>query len=144
MRLSAALLVRCLTFGSAATSPTTSPLVHAGSGPGSRGVLGRGSKDCAANSDSMTDMTMRDWDIWHAPSARAHLKGSFTIFNPGPEDEYRLRAIPFVEDGDWYDCVAGTEPLPKTFVGCQYSLNMTYNELGFKFKWVCDSGGNKA
>ena len=101
--------------------------------------------NCASSSRNVTTMLLKVWDIYHAPSATAHLKGTFTILNPGTGDEYKIRAMPFLDDGFWHDCVAGADPVPKQLVACQYQLDLVpiNTELDFQFQWLCADGDSK-
>jgi hypothetical protein len=85
----------------------------------------------------MKSMTMKTWDIWHAMSANAHLKGTFTIVNPGPGDEYKMRNMPYIEDGEWHKCEAGTDPVPKQLASCYYRHDNINAGIGFRFEWLC-------
>ena len=99
------------------------------------GSLAAASPDCAKNSANVTSVTLKDWDIWHSVSATAHLKSSFTISNPGPGEEYKLRNMPFIEDGDWHVC----SPSDQLLSECQYRIDTEIGGIGFKLQWRCDA-----
>jgi hypothetical protein len=65
-------------------------------------------------------------------------KASFTIYNPGPDDEYELGGIAVQEDGLWHDCAPTNSPLPWQLASCEYFLDSTRNSIGFKLQWYCD------
>ncbi len=123
--LSSLLLGLCAALLQASATPVTE-------------LSGRGI-DCAAKSQSVTHMTLKDWNIWHALSANAHLRSNFTIFNPGPEEEYRIKGMPFVEDGDWHNC----DPVPGKLVACQYMNDADIGGVGFHLSWTCGDTASK-
>jgi len=94
------------------------------------------SADCMASSRNVTTtgMTMMKWDIYHSPSAKAHLRATFTIDNPGPGDEYKIVGMPFIEDGEWYDCGSTA---PKTLHSCRYQWQFNNASVGFVMGWLC-------
>ncbi len=77
--------------------------------------------DCTSTSLNITSMTLRSWDVVHAPSSLAHLKGTFNIFNPGTGEEYMHqrcaihRGWRLARLRDWFDSRAqepGLVPIP--------------------------------
>lgn len=63
---------------------------------------------------------------------------SFTIFNPGPGDEYGISNIAVQDDGEWHECGGGAHSLPWQLLSCQYLLDQASNKVGFQFQWNCD------
>jgi hypothetical protein len=99
------------------------------------GARALGSKPgCTENSQSLKSMMLKDWSVVHAPSPDGHLRGTFTIYNPGPDQEYKIRNIPYNDDGDWHVAIG----FPKELVGMQYCYNMTTNDFNFQLQWKCD------
>jgi len=90
--------------------------------------------DCAADSAALKNMTLRSFSVYHSPTAHAHLRGDFDIFNPGSGQDYPIKGMPYSDDSRWHDC----DPLPKGLIGCQYIYDSDYNfEIGFVFRWSC-------
>jgi hypothetical protein len=95
-------------------------------------------RSCTINSINVTALTLKNYDIETASQGSNQDKlASFTIFNPGPGDEYRIRRMPIKEDGLWHTCVPGIDSLPWQLVSCQYRLTST-DHIGFRFQWYCD------
>ncbi|KAK0634301.1 hypothetical protein B0T17DRAFT_649545 [Bombardia bombarda] len=88
-----------------------------------------------------TAINLREYQI-DTPAGNATKLGTFTLYNPGPRDTYRLTGMPVQDDGTWHDCVGGAEPLPWQLVKCQYQLDRGQKgqggSVGFKVQWYCD------
>ncbi len=95
--------------------------------------------DCTAKSQNVTHMLLKSWDVWHAPSVNAHLKSTFLIFNPGPEEDYSIKDMPFIEDGEWHDC----GPVSAKLVACQYMNDVDIGGVGFHLSWACGDAASK-
>jgi hypothetical protein len=64
--------------------------------------------------------------------------GTFTLYNPGSGDTYKLHRIPVIDDGGWHECTADQRALPWQLVGCRYMLDRGNHRLGFQVQWYCD------
>jgi hypothetical protein len=95
---------------------------------------------CTADSLAVKSMTLKTWNIWHAMSASAHLLSTFTIFNPAVNTEYKIKNMPFVEDGDWHKCDVPADIVPKQLAACQYQLDTSNGGVNFQLQWICKDG----
>ncbi len=105
-------------------------------------------RSCTINSLNKTSPTLKSYELETTAasdggdSALHKLLCSFTLFNPGPGDEYRVRRMPVQDDGHWHDCVASSaDPLPWQLVSCQYMLDRAVankTAIGFRIQWYCD------
>ncbi len=133
------LLSLALAFGThlfsraGAAAPPPPPVLERSSAGEASAEARQGAADCVAKSQNVTRMTLEAWNIWHAPSANAHLRSTFTIFNPGPEARYKMQGMPFIEDGEWHGC----ESLPAQLSGCQYQSDSNIGGVGFQLLWTC-------
>jgi len=86
-----------------------------------------------------TALALRAYTIESSGSGdAAALLGSFTLFNPGSGDSYKIYRMPVVSDGGWHECTAGPRALPWQLVGCRYMLDRAGLRLGFQVQWYCD------
>lgn len=86
-----------------------------------------------------TALALRAYTIESSGSGdAAALLGSFTLFNPGSGDSYKIYRMPVVSDGGWHECTAGPRALPWQLVGCRYMLDRAGHRLGFQVQWYCD------
>ncbi|KAK3680822.1 hypothetical protein B0T22DRAFT_524142 [Podospora appendiculata] len=85
-----------------------------------------------------TAFTLRKYQIDAA--ADGTKMGTFSLFNPGTADVYRLHRIPVKDDATWHDCLSDkSQTLPWQLVGCQYLLDRSKNHhISFQFQWYCD------
>ncbi|KAK3312032.1 hypothetical protein B0H66DRAFT_585215 [Apodospora peruviana] len=96
------------------------------------------SRSCTIGSIvNTTSLILREYQIDTATDG-THKLGTFSLYNPGPEDTYRLTKIPVQDDGAWHDCVAGSRPLPWQLVKCQYLLDREKHHASFQIQWYCD------
>jgi len=94
--------------------------------------------DCTDASKSLKKMQLKSWRVWHAVTAKAHLRGDFSITNPATGDSYALKGIPYIDDNEWHACETGSGgALPKQLVGCDYIYDTMNGEFGFRFRWSC-------
>lgn len=93
------------------------------------------SHSCTINSLNATSLTLKSYEIENANKQQKI--AYFTVFNPGPGEEYNIRRMPVQDDGIWHDCIAGPDLLPWQLISCQYLLNGT-ESIGFRFQWYCD------
>jgi len=101
--------------------------------------------DCAEASKALKTLQLRSWRVWHAVTAKAHLRADFGIANGATGDSYAIKGIPYIDDNDWHACEAGGGSLPKQLVGCAYIYDTMNGEFGFQFQWSCaGAGGAKA
>jgi hypothetical protein len=96
-------------------------------------------RSCTINSLNITSFTLRNYEIQAGTDPNGKRKvADFTVFNPGPGDNYNIRRMPVLDDGLWHACVAGADdPLPWQLVSCDYLLNGE-DAIGFRFQWYCD------
>jgi hypothetical protein len=90
---------------------------------------------CTMNSVNSTALVLKSYGI--ETDAEMRKTASFTVFNPGPADEYAISDMPVLDDGAWHTC-AGIDSLPWQLLSCEYLLDRTTNNIGFRFKWYCD------
>ncbi|KAL1865947.1 hypothetical protein VTK73DRAFT_4953 [Phialemonium thermophilum] len=99
---------------------------------------------CTINSMNGTALVLRDYKIETRDGAQgddddsAPNTASFTLFNPGPGDEYRIGNIAVRDDGEWHACAGDDDSLPWQLLSCQYMLDRANNTLGFRLQWNCD------
>jgi hypothetical protein len=101
------------------------------------------SRSCTIGSISSTKaLGLLEYQIESGPprddSSKTSVVGTFKLYNPGPQDTYKLYRMPVFEDGGWHECSAGQEPLPWQLVGCRYMLDRRAHRLGFQVQWYCD------
>ena len=89
-------------------------------------------RSCTINSINVTNMAVKEYTV-DAAAKTANLR----IYNPGPNDEYRIPLVDVKTDGSWHACNAGADILPWQLVSCQYQLD-GMKELGLKLQWYCD------
>ncbi|KAK3938164.1 hypothetical protein QBC46DRAFT_265931 [Diplogelasinospora grovesii] len=93
-------------------------------------------RSCTINSFNASSLSLREYQIDTSGTKKL---GTFTLYNPGSGDTYRLYRMPVQDDGAWHQCIAGTEePLPWQLVACQYQLGRKTGRIGFKMQWYCD------
>lgn len=103
------------------------------------------SKSCTMGSVMDTgSLKLREYEISQTSSGdgKTSKVGTFSLFNPGSGDTYRLYRIPMRDDGAWHECdkTAGTnsDPFPWQLVQCQYLLDRENHHVGFRIQWYCD------
>ncbi|KAM7189426.1 hypothetical protein V8F20_010156 [Naviculisporaceae sp. PSN 640] len=103
------------------------------------------SKSCTMGSVMNTaSLSLREYEIAETTSGhgKTNKVGTFTLFNPGSGDTYRLYRMPVQDDGAWHECdkTAGTdsEPFPWQLVGCRYLLDRAKHQASFQIQWYCD------
>ncbi|KAK3386838.1 hypothetical protein B0H63DRAFT_500485 [Podospora didyma] len=88
-----------------------------------------------------TSLVLREYQIddFSVPTPSFSL-GTFSLYNPGSRDTYRLSNIRVIGSGAWQDCVPGPagDPLPWQLATCQYLLDKANHRIGFKVSWYCD------
>jgi len=99
------------------------------------------SRSCTIGSVvNTTSLNLREYEI--DTLADGTKVGTFSLFNPGPGDTYRLYRIPVQDDGAWHECAAGTstpsEPFPWQLVKCRYLLDRENHHASFQIQWYCD------
>lgn len=89
---------------------------------------------CIMNSINSTELILRDYVITNNGEA------SFTVYNPGPGDNYAMRNLTVEDDGLWHKCQgsADSSSLPWQLVACDYLLGRAGSKIGFRFQWYCD------
>lgn len=92
---------------------------------------------CTINSMFHTkNITLKEYSVEPEGSKSV---GTFTLYNPGSADTYRLGKIPVVADGAWHACEAGADGLPWQLVTCKYSLESKEGGVvRFELGWYCD------
>jgi hypothetical protein len=99
-------------------------------------------RSCTINSFSnTTSMALRAYEIETAPQSDSNMTsvvGTFTLYNPGSGDTYKLRRMPVIDDGGWHECMVGPEALPWQLAGCKYMLDRQKHRLGLQVQWFCD------
>ncbi|KAH8888539.1 hypothetical protein GQ53DRAFT_826230 [Thozetella sp. PMI_491] len=86
---------------------------------------------CTMNSLNETYMTLKQYSD-HKPNA------SFTIYNPGSLDEYEIDGLSLTADSHWHQCDPSVGSLPWQLLSCEYSLDRSANQIGFRLRWACD------
>ncbi len=99
-------------------------------------------RSCTIQSISnTTTLVLREYQIESGvvqTNSSTPVLGTFTLYNPGSGDTYRLYHIPVVDDGGWNECIAGSQALPWQLAGCKYKLDRGSRRLGFEVQWYCD------
>ncbi|KAM7193635.1 hypothetical protein V8F20_008272 [Naviculisporaceae sp. PSN 640] len=88
-------------------------------------------RSCTLNSFNSTSIILKDYDI------TSNKVGTFSLYNQGSGDIYKIAGVTVSDDGAWHDCNP-SEALPWQLDGCQYSLDAAHEKLGFRVKWDCD------
>ncbi len=99
-------------------------------------------RSCTIESISNTTaLALREYQIESGlvqTNSSTSVLGTFTLYNPGSGDTYRLHRMPVVDDGGWHECIAGSQALPWQLAGCKYKLDRGSHLLGFEVQWYCD------
>ena len=93
-----------------------------------------------------TSLKLRDYQI--DTTAEGNRLFSFTLFNPGPGDAYRLYRIPFLDGGGtWHECkdgplgsvpIGGPVKIPWQLERCQYIIDSQHKKISVAVQWFCD------
>jgi hypothetical protein len=96
-------------------------------------------RSCTINSLNITNLWLTRYALQSITAGNdSSLTGSFTLFNPGSGDEYKLRDIPIHDDGQWHNCISGALPVPWQLISCEYALSSSAKTIRFKIQWYCD------
>ncbi len=99
-------------------------------------------RSCTINSISNTTaLALREYQIESGAgqaNSNTSAVGTFSLYNPGSGDKYKLHRMPVVADGGWHECIAGPQALPWQLAGCRYSLDRGWHRIGFQVQWYCD------
>ena len=105
------------------------------------------SPSCTISSmTNTTSLKLRDYQI--DTTAEGNRLFSFTLFNPGPGDAYRLYRIPFLDGGGtWHECkdgplgsvpIGGPVKIPWQLERCQYIIDSQHKKISVAVQWFCD------
>jgi hypothetical protein len=91
---------------------------------------------CMMNSLNSTFLVLKNLELDTYQSYP--IMASFTIYNPGPADEYWINNVSVVDDGLWHSCDKETKAIPWQLKSCEYLLDPIQHIIGFKLQWYCD------
>lgn len=77
-------------------------------------------------------MTLQSYEI----SGAAKKTASFTLYNHGAGDSYRLSGVALQDDGAWHDC-SPSAGMPWQLNSCRYALQAR-EQIAFRIQWDCD------
>lgn len=96
-------------------------------------------KSCTVNSVAATALQLTEYNYVSAQDqTEGSVLASIAVRNPGSGDEFHMVDVPLRVDGQWHDCVFGSQPYPWQLVTCRYMLDNGSRGVGFQLAWFCD------
>ncbi|KAI1768027.1 hypothetical protein GGR53DRAFT_479573 [Hypoxylon sp. FL1150] len=99
-------------------------------------------RSCTIHSFNMSSMLLQGYEIEAftntsdgAPLTDLRTNATFTVYNDGPGDTYRIPVIDVPTDGIWHEC---SPESGAQLVICQYLLDRAQGILAFEMQWSCD------